>query len=198
MPAHLEIRKPSGNDFVELVGDRALIGKGRDNDVVVAHDPTVSRRHAAFERYGAGWSVRDLGSRNGTTVNGDRILVERILYGGDEIRLGSTRILFRSDEPAVMTETSPVERAPELTPRERDILVSLCRPVLSDNPFTEPATVKHIAAELVVTEAAVKQHLGRLYGKFDIFEERERRRYLANEAIRRGAVTIADLRDRGM
>ena len=74
---------------------------------------------------------------------------------------------------------------PELTRRERDVLVSLCRPLLGDDVVAQPASVKEIAAELVVTEAAVKQHLLHLYDKLGIAAGRERRRVaLAREAIR--------------
>jgi DNA-binding NarL/FixJ family response regulator len=94
------------------------------------------------------------------------------------------------------TVTRTAEPAPDLTRRERDVLVALCRPVLSADLFTEPASIRAIADQLVVTEAAVKQHLLRLYDKFGVYESGERRRVrLANEAIRRGAVTLADLRE---
>jgi hypothetical protein len=75
--------------------------------------------------------------------------------------------------------------APELTRRERDVLVSLCRPLHGDDVVAQPATVKEIAGELVVTEAAVKQHLLHLYDKLGIAQGGERRRVaLAREAIR--------------
>src|SRR5215204_4875409 len=78
---------------------------------------------------------------------------------------------------------------PELTRRERVVLVSLCRPLLGDDVVAQPASVKEIAAELVVTEAAVKQHLLHLYDKLGIGERGERRRVaLAREAIRLGLV----------
>ena len=73
----------------------------------------------------------------------------------------------------------------------------LCRPLVSDDPFPEPASVRQMASELFVTEAAVKQHLQNLYDKFAIPTEGDRRVRLANEALRRGAVTIAQLRDGG-
>ncbi|MGH3898543.1 MAG: hypothetical protein ACRDTA_09865 [Pseudonocardiaceae bacterium] len=64
--------------------------------------------------------------------------------------------------------------------------------------FAEPASMRQIAAEPVVGEAAVQQHLLRLYQKFDLHEDNARRRVLlANEAIRRSAVTITDLRPGG-
>ena len=53
-----------------------------------------------------------------------------------------------------------------------------------------------MAQELFVTEAAIKQHLQNLYDKFAIPIEGERRVRLANEAIQRGAVTVAMLRGR--
>src|SRR5437879_1453325 len=82
---------------------------------------------------------------------------------------------------------------PNLTRRERDVLEALCRPALHGNVFEEPASVREIAATLVVTEAAVKQHLLHLYDKFGIAETGERRRVrLAREAIRRRVIVLSD------
>ena len=93
-----------------------------------------------------------------------------------------------------MAKTAAMAEPPSLTPRERDVLVALCRPLLTGDAFTEPASIKTIAAELVVSEAAVKQHLVRLYGKFDLGTESERRRVqLANAAVSTGAVKLSDL-----
>jgi tetratricopeptide (TPR) repeat protein len=81
---------------------------------------------------------------------------------------------------------------PELTRRERDVLLALCGPVLSEDVFAEPASVREIAGALVVTDAAVKQHLLHLYAKFGIDTAAGRRRVvLAKEAIKRGAVDLA-------
>ena len=88
-------------------------------------------------------------------------------------------------------------KAPELTRRERDVLTALCRPLLDDELFTGPASVREIAAALVVSDAAVKQHLLHLYDKFEIREAGSKRRVeLAREAIRCGAVSLQDLRVR--
>jgi hypothetical protein len=78
--------------------------------------------------------------------------------------------------------------APELTRREFDVLISLCRPALSDDAFVMPATAREIADDLVVTEAAVKQHLLRLYQKFRVPEGPNRRPRLANEVIALGLI----------
>lgn len=83
----------------------------------------------------------------------------------------------------------------DITRRERDVLVALCRPAASSEVFVEPASVREIAKELVVTEAAVKQHLQHLYDKFGIRETEPRRRLaLAREVLRRDAVPLSDVR----
>ena len=202
MSSHLEVSKPSGRELVPLSGQRVTVGKASTNDVSLEHDETVSRLHAVFENLGFAWSLRDLGSRNGTYLNGDKITAERVVRSGDEVRVGKTRLIFwevrdsgdgKLDEETVTAQ--PVELPPRLTRREVDVLVVLCRPLVSDDPFPEPASVRRMATELFVTEAAVKQHLQNLYDKFTIPPEGDRRVRLANEALRRGAVTIAQLRE---
>lgn len=87
------------------------------------------------------------------------------------------------------------EELPELTRRERDVVVALCRPALDGDVFTEPATVREMAQELVVTDAAIKQHLLHLYDKFEIpADGANRRTALAREAIRRNVIVLADLK----
>lgn len=202
MSSHLEVSKPSGRDMIPLSGQRVTLGKASTNDVSLDHDDTVSRLHAVFENLGFAWSIRDLGSRNGTFLNGERISAERVLRSKDEVRVGKTKLIFwevrDSGEGPREEETraaQPSELPPRLTRREVDVLVVLCRPLVSDDPFPEPASVRRMAGELFVTEAAVKQHLQNLYDKFAIPTEGDRRVRLANEALRRGAVTIAQLRD---
>ena len=196
MSSYVEVWGRSGRELRALDSERMTVGTLESNDVVVEADG-VSRVHAVFERFGDAWCVRDLGSRNGTFVNGGRIIGEQPLHSGDEILLGRLRLLFRG--PAVRgKQTAAIAEPPPLTPRERDVLLALCRPLLTGDAFTEPASIRAIAAELVVSEAAVKQHLSRLYGKFDVGAHGERRRVqLANAAVARGAVKLGDLRANG-
>ncbi|MBB2773833.1 MULTISPECIES: FHA domain-containing protein [Mycolicibacterium] len=202
MPCHLEVWKPSGRELIALDGQRVTLGKASTNAVPLEHDETVSRLHAVFENLGSAWSIRDLGSRNGTYLNGEKITAERVLRSGDEVRVGRSRMIFwqghgtgegPGDEQTVSAQ--PSDLPPRLTPREIDVLMALCRPLVSDDLFPEPASVRRMAGELFVTEAAVKQHLQNLYDKFAVPAEGDRRVRLANEALRRGAVTIAQLRD---
>jgi DNA-binding NarL/FixJ family response regulator len=75
------------------------------------------------------------------------------------------------------------------------VLLALCRPLLNRDMFTEPASIRAIADELVITQAAVKQHLANLYDKFGVAAgESHRRARLANDALRRGAVSLSQLR----
>jgi hypothetical protein len=153
-------------------------------------DASVSRFHAELVRRGPYVYVVDMGlSRNGTRVNG-RPIARRVLEDGDVISFGSARgrlggIPREEVDPEVELRRAV---APELTRREVDVLTSLCRPALSDEAFVAPATAREIATDLVVTEAAVKQHLLRLYQKFRVPEGANRRTRLANEVIAMGLV----------
>jgi pSer/pThr/pTyr-binding forkhead associated (FHA) protein len=180
---------------VELTADRSTIGKAAANDIAVDDDTTASRLHAVLEHFPAGWCVTDLGSSNGTWVNGERIWSSRRLRHGDEIRIGQTRLVFRDPLAPAGAATDVEQEAPALTTRERDVLVALCRPLLARDLFTEPGSTRAIADELVITQAAVKQHLANLYEKFAIAPaDTHRRARLANEALRRGAVSLTELR----
>jgi pSer/pThr/pTyr-binding forkhead associated (FHA) protein len=178
-----------------LEADRTTVGKAAENDLSLAEDPTASHLHALLERFSAGWCVIDLGSSNGTWVNGERIWSSRRLRHGDEVRVGQTRLIFRDPLSATGAETEVEDAPPSVTGREREVLVALCRPLLDRDMFTEPASTRTIADELVITQAAVKQHLANLYDKFGLpSTDSNRRARLANEALRRGAVSLAQLR----
>src|SRR3954453_10431128 len=75
-------------------GDRGpvLIGRSRRCDFVIA-DASVSRRHALLLKGDEGWTVYDLGSTNGTRINGWRV-GRAALRPGDELELGASRFRF--------------------------------------------------------------------------------------------------------
>jgi pSer/pThr/pTyr-binding forkhead associated (FHA) protein len=68
----------------------AGITLGRDDCDVVLSDPEVSRRHALVAEGPRGFTIEDLGSTNGTWVNGERIDRPELLRAGDEVRFGNT------------------------------------------------------------------------------------------------------------
>ena len=179
---------------VDLLAERTTIGKAAENDIAVDDDATASGLHAVLERFAAGWCVTDLGSSNGTWVNGERIWSSRRLRHGDEIRVGQTRLVFHDPLATAGSVTEVDQPPPTVTVRERDVLIALCRPLLARDMFTEPASTRAIADELVITQAAVKQHLVNLFNKFGVAPDDDHRRArLANEALRRGAISLTDL-----
>jgi hypothetical protein len=183
------IRIESTGAVIRLRPDVTTIGRGRSVDVRLDH-PSVSKLHAEIVRRGPYAYVSDLGlSRHGTRVNG-RVVAQRLLENGDVLSFGADRCRIGglAVEDALPEAELRRSAAPELTRREIDVVAALCKPALSDDAFVTPATAKDIAADLVVTEAAVKQHLLRLYQKLKIAEGPNRRVRLANEVVARGLV----------
>jgi len=190
------LRIEDSGEEVPLRGEVTTVGRGRGADIRL-DDPSVSQLHAELVRRGPYVYVVDLGlSRNGTRVNG-RPVARRVLGNGDVLSFGAARCRIGGLPQEDLTEEADLRRpaVPELTRRERDVLVSLCRPALSDEAFAVPATAHQIAADLVVTEAAVKQHLLRLYQKFRVPEGPNRRTRLANEVVALGLVKPMPLAD---
>lgn len=100
-----------GKEFV-LKGDVRL-GRETDNEVVLL-DPKISRHHAIFTLDEKGYSISDLGSTNGTFVNGVRIATRHRLRTGDRIALGDMELTFvHSAEP----------RKPEFVPPRQETYV---------------------------------------------------------------------------
>ena len=185
---HLRLEE-TGEAFA-LRDDVTTVGRGAGVDISL-EDPSVSRLHAEIVRRGDHVYVADLGlSINGTRVNG-RPVGRRVLTDGDVLSFGVARTRVSGIAAQQDTDDTVELRrisAPDLTRRELEVLTSLCRPALQQDAFVAPATAKDIADELVVTEAAVKQHLLRLYQKFRIAEGVNRRARLANEVISAGVV----------
>ncbi len=89
----------AGQSVVRLVaGQTCTLGRAPTNSVVL-HDERSSRCHAEVFMGGAGWTVRDLGSRNGTFIDSEPITGEHTLEVGDTIRIGSVQIVFGDGDP---------------------------------------------------------------------------------------------------
>lgn len=103
MNATLKGTMPDGKEeqFV-LTGDSITVGRQGD---ILLHHSSVSRKHAALERREEGWMLSDLGSRNGTTVNGVSVQ-RRLLMPGDIVAFGRMKMRFEFDGDADDAETS--------------------------------------------------------------------------------------------
>lgn len=88
----LVIQGPDKGRRFELPDNAALIG--RDSRQLPLDDNTVSRRHAELHPNDGGWLVKDLGSSNGTYVNGQRVVNTYQLKPGDQIRVGRSLLVF--------------------------------------------------------------------------------------------------------
>ena len=88
-------RGPNAGSTFLLAEETTTVGRGPDSGVFL-DDVTVSRKHAVFERRsGPAWFVRDLGSLNGTYVNGEQV-DETKLATGDEVQIGRFKLTFFS------------------------------------------------------------------------------------------------------
>jgi pSer/pThr/pTyr-binding forkhead associated (FHA) protein len=85
-------RGPNAGSRFLLDKDVTTAGRHPESDIFL-DDVTVSRRHAEFRRDGARFTVRDVGSLNGTYLNRERI-DETELAGGDEVQIGKFRLVF--------------------------------------------------------------------------------------------------------
>ena len=194
----LEVR--DGEGALRLVvlepGDlRLWIGRDEGCEVALEWDPLVSRAHVELLRAGAGWAVSDDGlSRNGTYVDGRRVVGRRRLRDGDVLELGASRVRYREPTTGTdATETLKADGAPaslSVTPGQRRVLVALCRPLLDEGPDAAPAGNRAIAEELVVSPETVKTHLRALFELFGLDEvpASDKRLVLARRATELGLV----------
>jgi hypothetical protein len=95
---HLLVRSspvfPSGT--IILLDNDVVFGRAAESDVPLTSDATVSGRHArVFRRNGSPY-LEDLGSTNGTYVNGQPLAAERLLRPGDIVAVGSTELVYEA------------------------------------------------------------------------------------------------------
>jgi hypothetical protein len=89
------VRGPNAGSRFLLDRAATTIGRHPDSDIFL-DDVTVSRRHAEVALVDEGVMVKDLGSLNGSYVNGQRV-DERVLASGDEVQIGRFKLLFVGD-----------------------------------------------------------------------------------------------------
>jgi sigma-B regulation protein RsbU (phosphoserine phosphatase) len=106
-PLRLQITPAEGAPFEHpLRGDALVVGRALDADITIS-DPFASRRHSRFFRTGAELFVEDLGSRNGTIVNGQAIQRPTRVRAGDVIKISNSLIRITAEEPAPAKPPEP-------------------------------------------------------------------------------------------
>jgi pSer/pThr/pTyr-binding forkhead associated (FHA) protein len=116
----LEIVEGAGAGRRVALAGPVTVGRGRDADLVLA-DELVSRHHAQVTPSGSGALVEDLGSRNGTFVNGEGIHGPTRLEPGDQLQLGVTLVELRSarqiaERPSAVHPVPPPLAVPARAP----------------------------------------------------------------------------------
>jgi pSer/pThr/pTyr-binding forkhead associated (FHA) protein len=110
---HLEVIAGNAAGFMILVEDELVIGRHAEGAGKLSDDSEISRQHARISREESGdYAIEDLGSSNGTFVNGLKIPSPRLLALGDSVELGATTLVVRSifgSPPPLPTEPATAD-----------------------------------------------------------------------------------------
>jgi FHA domain len=197
----LAYRDGSGRQRLFSLGaerQRVTIGRRPERDIPLEWDLEVSRLHATLERSGDDWTVTDDRlSRNGSFLNGARLMGRQRLSHGDMLRVGDTLLAFFDSVRGHSTATVASEGRPavaELSDTQIRVLMALCRPFSTGGPFATPATNQQIAGELFLSADAVKKHLRALFCKFGIEDlpQNQKRAKLVACAFQAGILPASD------
>lgn len=108
VPAALRVLEGAGKGDTWAIHGAFRIGRGDANELAIS-DRNVSTLHAIIEPAGPGrFRIRDLESRNGTFVNGERV-TDRVLEDGDVVVLGSVVLKYRTDGAFTEPQTASIE-----------------------------------------------------------------------------------------
>jgi hypothetical protein len=108
--AHLLLIEPTeGTGAAFPMGEINLLGRAADNTIRI-EDPTVSQHHARIAFRTGQWILEDLGSRNGTRVNGFTVEGPLVITYGDDLQFGEVMVGLRPGHP--LDERSPRPESP--------------------------------------------------------------------------------------
>ena len=152
--AEVTVYSPLFSPFRQELEGEATISIGRASDCSIpVKDRYLSRRHAEIVPNGDGWILKDLGSANGTYLNGNRVERDTRLTPGDRIRLGDTELLFEMPErntdrfiavssnvsgPTIAIPVNDIsDRLDAQEPARLQTLTLLARELIEDRPLEE-------------------------------------------------------------
>jgi MoxR-like ATPase len=122
---------------IALASPPVTIGRADDNSIVLAPEIAASRHHAELTEDDGVWALRDLGSLNGTYVNGERIEWPRLLRPGDEIKIASEVMVFEDEADDAAPAPPPATQRQAPAARK-----SGASTVILDSGAASPATAQ--------------------------------------------------------
>ncbi len=164
-------RGPTPGHIFALSGMAMKIGRATNNDIVI-NDPEMSRQHAQLIPQGDGYAVQDLGSTNGTFVNGQRIANMTPIYQGDVVAFGDAIfLLYQVDwetdsqpiPPPTIGKPQPVtavslEPEPVSIPASQPAAPPPAPPLSSPGPaIASSPQIPHLTVEDYVADAMAKR-----------------------------------------
>ena len=181
--AYLVLITDSGQREVHRVHRTAMtLGRGPDSDLVLTN-PRVSRRHAQLTWDGQRFLLQDLGSKNGTRINGAAIAAPSPLSDGDSLELADSRLQFQTSAPTMTIVLAPRAQAVSvdlsrhevsvrgelvaLTPKEYRLLALLYRQGGAVVTREDIATEVWPELEGAVAEESIAQLIARLRRKLE-------------------------------
>src|SRR5437879_3124302 len=95
----LVVYEPTGGtQILPIAVGRVSLGRAATNDLSYPEDSGLSRQHLVIERVGPDLVLRDLGSKNGTELNSQRVTGNNVLRPGDKVKAGRLTIEYRNGE----------------------------------------------------------------------------------------------------
>jgi len=150
--AEVTVYSPLFSPFRQpLEGESVSIGRASDCAIPIK-DRYLSRKHAEIIAVDGAWRLKDLGSANGTYLNGTRVEGDHVLRTGDRIRLGDTEILFETSEhntdkllalseaafsPTIAIPVHEMDRPEGVDVSRLQTLTLLSRELIEDRPMEE-------------------------------------------------------------
>jgi serine/threonine protein kinase len=189
--ARLIWKLPDGTSREFVLADAAILGRDAGADCVLDSKGT-SRRHARIERRPEGFFVRDLGSTNGTCVNGRKLEREVRLEPGDRIQVGDTELEFEADqapglprgalateplsrtlrfEEAAASKTPPSGCLPEMLPRRAGKFLLLDK--LGQGGMGAVYRARDLDSSREVAVKFIRSQIGRREAFLEFFHNRE-------------------------
>ena len=150
------------------VADELMIGRESSEEGKLGDDVEISRQHARIARTDQGeWAIEDLGSRNGTFVNGHRIDKRELLAAGDAIEVGAARLVVQVSAPTTPHSSQP-EPEPEPEPEPAKLGATLVGEVVPPPSDAEPAEPETSDAEPAIRPVSLSLELDLAAGQVSI------------------------------